>query len=174
MTKKTPAAPKADATPPRETKIQRELRTAKMRAKALELRLAGASWQQVADGAGYASKGAAHNAVKFELDQIPRDNAKHLLEQELERLDRLQMAHWSAARGGDTFATTSILKIMDMRAKLLGLHEAKEQDGNLEAIKAALIGFKEGLVHVDFDDPSNFSSSAAAEVDESEAGPVGS
>lgn len=154
-------------------KTARQVADATRRAKALELRLAGASWQQTADGAGFASAGAAFNAVKREIDAIPRENAELLVQQELERLDRLQMAHWKNARNGDTFATGTVLKVMDARAKLLGLYDQQRpEDGNLEAIRAALLGFREGLKEVDLGDGTNDSGSHPPQDHEPEAGTV--
>lgn len=65
------------------------------RRRAVELRLRGWTWQQVADGAGYASAGAAHNAVTKELLEAKNKlamDSETLRQQEIEHLYMLRRA----------------------------------------------------------------------------------
>lgn len=117
---------------------------AEKRKKALELRRAGWSFEDIAAEVGYANKGSAHRAVKQGIAAITRESATELIELELSRLDDLLAGLYESARNGDLFAVDRALKIADQRAKFLGLYEHKTDDTSAE-VRAALTGFKEGL-----------------------------
>lgn len=124
------------------TETQRRKTAAEKRAEALELRAMGYSYQAVADEVGYASKGAAHNAVSKGLADIPREAAEQARELELGRLDDLQMAAMNGALAGDLFAIDRVIKVIESRAKLLGLYNLPDNsDPGAEQAKAALLGF---------------------------------
>ncbi|MFB6568378.1 hypothetical protein [Streptomyces noursei] len=101
--------------------------TAERRAKAIKMKIDGASYSEIAAALGYASRSAAHMDVKRSLE-------KHVIEEglaieawrelELARLDTLQQAIWDKAMSGDPRAIEAALKILDRRAKLLGLDSA--------------------------------------------------
>lgn len=99
--------------------------TRERRKRCVALRLAGATWQQIADQLGYADRGAAHNdyvraigVSQQELTELAEE-AKAL---ELARYDRLLMACWTAATAGDLKAIETALKISDRRRDLLQLN----------------------------------------------------
>lgn len=117
---------------------------AEKRKMALDLRRAGWSFDDIAKEVGYANKGSAHRAVKQGIADITRESATELVELELSRLDDLLAGLYGQARDGDLFAVDRALKIMDQRAKFLGLYDRKDDDTSAE-VRAALIGFKEGL-----------------------------
>lgn len=118
---------------------------AEKRKQALDLRRAGWSYDDIAAEVGYANRGSAHRAVKQGIADITRESASELLELELARLDDMFAGLYTAARSGDDhFATDRALKIMDMRARLLGLYDRRADDTTAE-VRAALVGFKEGL-----------------------------
>lgn len=124
------------------TQTQRRKTAAEKRAEALELRALGYSYQAIADEVGYASKGAAHNAVAKGLADIPREAAEQARELELGRLDDLQMAAMNGAMAGDLFAIDRVVKIVESRAKLLGLYNLPDNsDPGAEQARQALIGF---------------------------------
>ena len=115
---------------------------AEKRAEALELRAMGYSYQAIADEVGYGSRGAAHKAVAQELRNIPREAAEQAREMELGRLDDLQMAAMNAAMAGDLFAIDRVVKIVESRARLLGLYNLPDNsDPGAEQARQALIGF---------------------------------
>jgi hypothetical protein len=64
----------------------------------------------------------AHAYVVEGLDLIPLENAKRVLAMELKRLDAVMAAHYGNAVAGDLAATSAVLRVMDQRAKLLGLY----------------------------------------------------
>src|SRR5699024_6504628 len=109
------------------TQTQRRKTAAEKRAEALELRALGYSYQAIADEVGYASKGAAHNAVAKGLADIPREAAEQARELELGRLDDMQMAAMNAAMAGDLFAIDRVVKIVESRARLLGLYNLPDR-----------------------------------------------
>lgn len=95
---------------------------AKLRAaKALELRMEGKTFDEIAEEMGYAGRQGAYNVVKAAIDAITREPAEALVRLDLERLDKMWGIHYLNAQAGDPVALGSCLKIMERRARLLGL-----------------------------------------------------
>ena len=90
-------------------------------AKAVELRTQGKTFLEIARALNYNSQQAAHDAVKRSLIAILREPVEHLVSLELERLDRIWGIQFSNAQAGDVQAVAACLKIMERRARLLGL-----------------------------------------------------
>src|SRR5664279_4808397 len=91
-------------------------------ARALTLVRAGHSYDEIAADLGYANRGSAYrltqNALRATVDRLAEDHLGY----ELARLDALQLAHWEAATSGlDIKAAHLVLRILDMRTRLLGL-----------------------------------------------------
>lgn len=103
---------------------------AERRAKAVQLRMAGATAEEIAVSLQYGGRtdksrrDAVHMDLKRAFEAANR-NRDESVEQyralELDRLDRLQRGSWQAAVGGDPKAVASVLAILDRRCKLLGL-----------------------------------------------------
>jgi hypothetical protein len=89
--------------------------------KVLELRRAGLTWQSIAEQTGYADATGAYAAYKRVIKRTQQQPADELREQELDRIDRLQLAAWPNAMDGDTKSIMTIVKLMERRARLLGL-----------------------------------------------------
>ena len=89
--------------------------------KVLELRRAGLTWQRIAEEVGYADHSGAYAAYKRAMKRVLQQPAEELRNAELDRLDRLQLAVWQKAMRGESNAINSILRIMERRARLLGL-----------------------------------------------------
>jgi hypothetical protein len=99
----------------------RRIEAAERARRALELRAAGHSFDQIAQLAGYRSRQAAHSAVERALlDPLGRA-AEVVRLLEAERLERLHEAHWPAALGGSPKSSEIVLAVAARRAKLLGL-----------------------------------------------------
>lgn len=141
-----PIGARADATPKKITDRER-------RAKALTLRKAGNSYQQIADteicskcghashpdvrvcgykfceceqsvsGRLYSAASAARRAVKHALAEVITVPAEELLQLELERLDTLQQAAWVPALKGNAEQYRNVLRTMERRSKYLGLDD---------------------------------------------------
>lgn len=95
----------------------------------LDMRAAGATLQEVADKYYNGHRANAHRALVRITTSYVRDGVDLLREVENHRLDRLQMAHWSAAMKGHLGATKAVLSVMDRRAKLNGLDSPLETIG---------------------------------------------
>ena len=92
-------------------------------ARIIALALAGMSVRAIADRIGLA-KSAVARIIRRELGRkvAARDeDLAQLVALETDRLDRLQVTAWPAAMRGDNRATTAVLRIMERRARLLGL-----------------------------------------------------
>ncbi|RTE47902.1 hypothetical protein [Actinobaculum sp. 352] len=114
---------------------------AEKRRRALELRRAGWNYRDIAQEIGYKSVASAHKAVRTELANIPKEEADALRTLELDRLDDLQAATYDLASRGDPAAVNTALRIMDHRARLLGLYERVETDDSTQKMREALTGF---------------------------------
>ncbi|OFP16012.1 hypothetical protein HMPREF2998_00570 [Corynebacterium sp. HMSC065A05] len=134
----------------------RTLARAERMAKALKLREGGATYQAIADNLGI-SLARAYQDVKDGLADITREPAEHLLTLELERIDRLWTPLFVKAVKGDMKATDRLIRLMDQRAKLLGLyrHEVNVSSSALDAITS---GFEilEGMKQEDLDPDGEF------------------
>ena len=94
---------------------------AERRAKALQLRIGGATLDAIASTLGYAQRANAMRDIDKAIDSITRPDALSLVKVEMERLDAMQLSIWLKAKAGDFNAIDRLLKIMQRRAKLLGL-----------------------------------------------------
>lgn len=90
-------------------------------AKVIELRRAGLTWTTIAQQTGYSGPSGAYKAYQRAAERLIRPNLEEHRDMELDRLDRLQAAVWTRAAGGDVKAIDSVLRIIDRRARLLGL-----------------------------------------------------
>ena len=101
------------------------------RTKVLALRTAGMSYRAIADRLrgkdGVAEKynfATAYDDVKAMLDEANanhREQAEDIRALEMERLDAMHMALWADAARGNHGAIDRVLRVMERRAKLLGL-----------------------------------------------------
>lgn len=110
------------------------------RAQALQLKLAGATNEQIVEAGIYANRGTVSREIKKALADITHDAATDVLKLELSRLDTALMGIWGAVRSGDVFAIDRMLKIMDRRARYLGLDQPVEAD-NVSEVREAMVGF---------------------------------
>ena len=88
-------------------------------AKALEMRLAGATYDAIAKALGYAGTSGAFAAVQEGLaaTQRPEDDATTLTE--LARLDAMLTGLWAKARRGEVTAVDRVLRIEERRDAIL-------------------------------------------------------
>lgn len=89
--------------------------------KALEYRKAGFTYQKIADQLNYKNASCAEHAVKAAMDRITEQPAKEVRKLELERLDAILTTLWAQVAKGHLGAVDRVLKIMDRRARYLGL-----------------------------------------------------
>ncbi len=108
---------------------KREIEAAERTRLALELRLAGHTYQAIADQFGYANRSGVYKAIAKAVRAIPAEAAAELRVMELCRLDAMFVPHYRRAVTGNGDDTLKCLKIMERRAKLLGLDApAKRED----------------------------------------------
>jgi hypothetical protein len=89
--------------------------------RALTLRKGGASYDEIAAELGYSNRGGAYKAVSSALRETLREPADDVRALELDRLDHMMSAVWPAALCGDIAAQQQVLRLMERRAKYLGL-----------------------------------------------------
>lgn len=95
---------------------------AKLRAsEALKLRIAGETFDSIAKQLGFSSRQGAFESVKSALRDTLREPADELRSVDSERLDALWRKTYARAIDGDLAAIQGCLKILDRRARLLGL-----------------------------------------------------
>lgn len=95
----------------------------KRQAEALELRRAGLGFEEIASRLGV-GKSQAHRYVVAGLADARaqiRASADELKSEDLSRLDAMLTGLWPRARKGEAIAVDRVLKIMERRARLLGL-----------------------------------------------------
>ena len=94
----------------------KKLETIDKQKQALELRMAGRTWQEIADALGYASHTGAIAAVKAVLARSVADYGHSFRTLTLERLTKILQTYWPAMLRGDQSSATVCLKtIKDMR-----------------------------------------------------------
>jgi hypothetical protein len=103
------------------------------RAKAAHMaRLEGLSWNDAAEAAGFKSRQEAQTEVRVYLQRaamlLSKEEKLERLELEVERLDTLQANIWDLAMKGDIKAVDACVRIINTRAKLLGLETLHETE----------------------------------------------
>lgn len=112
------------------SKEETEFELKRRDARVFELRIQGNTFDQIAAEVGFNGPSGAwqsYQRVKSELIFESVEEARHL---ELMRLDEMQLSIWDRALAGDIPAASCVLKIMDRRAKLLGLDKPEKVEVN--------------------------------------------
>lgn len=92
--------------------------------QALELRMAGTPYADIARALGYANPSSAKKAADVAMSRVTIDAAKEVVSMDLARLDEFQMRCTHALRNnGDLGQIDRILRIMDWRYRLLGVND---------------------------------------------------
>ncbi|MCY4108841.1 MAG: hypothetical protein OXG11_07425 [Chloroflexi bacterium] len=101
-------------------------RLTERRRRALELRIRGMTFAEIAHEVGYASPSGAYEAVKAALDSAVFDAADEYRKLHVARLEALLNSIWNAAREGKLGAIDRALKVLERQAKLLGLDVSQQ------------------------------------------------
>jgi transposase-like protein len=101
---------------------------AERRSSAVELALTGSSYQAIADELGYANRGTVYRLVNNALKDREVETIDELRRLEVDRLDSLQVAIWEDAMTGDLAAVRAVLRILHLRAKILGLYSHTDRN----------------------------------------------
>lgn len=109
---------------------------------AQQMRIAGASWREIAEALGYSDQNSAQGAVKNARRDRSKDKEtlEDIVDLELERLDMLQLICWRTAHAGDLKAVQTILAIMQMRMRLLGTEKRPNSEQGTTNNTAIFIG----------------------------------
>lgn len=108
--------------------------------KAIELRRAGYTYDDIATTLGYADHTGARDAcIRAIKRATDTGSVDELRQQELDRLDKLQTKAWAMAMNNDLQAVATCLRIIDRRAKLLGLDAPVRQEITVEHLDTSLI-----------------------------------
>lgn len=120
------------------------------RNKAFQYRKLGYSYSRIAKALGV-TVAAAYFMVSEKLQELNAsllENAKDVFHMELERLDSILIPALSKAKKGDMLALDRVLKIMDRRARYLGLDAPKEYriyDGDQVAKELESLAREQGI-----------------------------
>lgn len=106
--------------------------------KAWEARKLGATLDQAAKVAGYANRGAAHNAIASLKKGMQMEAAAEMVELENERLDYYLFNLKTKIAAGDVQAINAAINISARRGKLLGLDDFERRMAELNERKMAL------------------------------------
>lgn len=90
-------------------------------AEAVQLRIQGYTYDEIASRLGYAHKGSAHQAVKAALKRTLQEPTDELRKLELERLDYIMRQLFVSFDAGDMRLSDNILRVIEKRHRLLGL-----------------------------------------------------
>lgn len=89
--------------------------------RAVELRVQGQTYAQIADALDYSDESGARHAVSRLLARREAEGKDELRAVHSARLEGVLSAHWPAATSGDTDAARIVLQTLDRIAKLYGL-----------------------------------------------------
>jgi hypothetical protein len=91
--------------------------------KALAMRLAGMTYQQIADaGIGFNNQSSVQSAVTRELEKQVSTNAQAIKREEVARCDSMIRSFWPKAKEGNVKAAGVVDRFMEKKARLLGLN----------------------------------------------------
>ncbi len=81
------------------------------------------------------------------MKEYPREDAVAARDLEADRYDQLQRAIWAKCLKGDTWAIDRALKLMDQRARLLGLNLPPQPAdlNNVDQARGLILGMADGL-----------------------------
>ena len=107
---------------------EQQVKAAERQRQALQLRQAGVAYEDIAQRLGYSGRSSAWRSVMAALKHTLQEPADEVRTLELARLDRLLLGLWPQAAAGNQGAVDRALRIMERRAKLLGLDAPTRQE----------------------------------------------
>ena len=106
------------------------------RARVLELRAQGWTYDAIARELGYTSRATVHHIFKAALAAQQTEDVQEFRAPETARLDALQAAVWDRAMAGDVAAISQARRIIEARVRLFGL---TREHGEEEASACATV-----------------------------------
>jgi hypothetical protein len=116
------------ATPPTPAAAAKRIQTRQRQEEALRLKIAGATYQQIADQLGYSNRGSAAKAVQSLLDRHEFEGVEAYRHIELARREDLYLRLRASIASGDVPAIRAANRILDSIDQLLGLRERPGMD----------------------------------------------
>ena len=107
----------------RKDQRRKQATTAERRQQAFEMRKKGLTYAEIGKELGISMQ-AAHRHVAIYLQALENkteEDAREIIRLDMERLDDMLQGLYPEAINGDSAAVDRVLKIMERRAKLLGL-----------------------------------------------------
>lgn len=102
----------------------RRQHVAERRVEALRMRREGKPYLAIADALNYSSASSASKDVSRALESAVMEAGRATLDLERDRLDALQAILWPLAEKGDVRAARELVRLLERRARLLGLDRA--------------------------------------------------
>src|SRR5690625_1421377 len=99
----------------------------KITKQCLELRLAGATYEDIGEVVGR-HKANVYRRIKKAIREIPKSEVEELRALESERLSRVQRSVWRQALEGHLGAVDRVIKSSERRSRLLGLDSPQRVD----------------------------------------------
>ena len=112
--------------------------------KVVYLRVSGKSITAIQKELGFPDNESVYAALDEALSKIPKPDIEKYRKIEERRLDALQEALWTEAMGGKYKAVYAVLRIMEHRAKLLGLNAPQVIETRELNLKGIIIHMEEG------------------------------
>lgn len=94
--------------------------------RAYELRLSGKTFKEIAKELKYADASGAYQAYQRAREVVSLENLGEWRLLELERLNVVQSALWDKAMEGNIPTINALLRVFDLRAKLIGLYSPEK------------------------------------------------
>lgn len=121
------------------------------RTRAVTMRLAGMTYEQVAAECGYSTKDAARQAVLRALSRIETERVEQYRTLENARLDRAQAAIWPKVIEGNLHAVEVFLRLSARRARMNNLDPPQAlsiSTPDRVQLEAMITDFRQGIVTV--------------------------
>lgn len=111
------------------------------------------TWEEIAARAGYASRGAAHNAVMRELNRCVTHDVKELRTVELYMIEKTQARSYKEAndpsREGWTWSADRFIALSKRKSELMGLDKRPDEElANQNYIKKVVLTHSDGEQNV--------------------------
>ena len=113
--------------------------------RAWVMRIAGRTWQQIADEVGYADQSSAHRAVTTFREQTPAIDGAEIRRELHERTEALWAEAWQAVIDREPGATRSAVAVLDRWAKLTGSDApTRISVGHIESLAVEMYAVTDG------------------------------
>lgn len=110
--------------------VKHSMSSAERTRRAMALKLAGASYSQIAQNLGYHDASGARKAVQRGMKNALQETASELRKIHYGRLEHLLMLLWGDVNNRDLASMNTALAVMDRMERLYGLNAAEKLDIN--------------------------------------------